>query len=803
MSLGSLLAIREMNIHASIIQTNEWPTAYLKAYLQGRERIDLSLANLRFDSHFVDARVISVFHNLHKDYHGRIFADDRMKRDVMIREHLGFDPELDWDILVHNSEWNAINPTFTAFLTCDYARTVSKGYHDRSLDMRYNKEFGYLVPLFIWKEGQKAYDGKENGIGLVDQQKKLFGFSFLEIGHEADRRKLFENVYNKVIPENKRKLQKAFGFVQDKAAYLVSMMHRIDKQKGHQLLVAETWSKSDPGVLKNWYKEFEDIDKVAVPLQDEQREKLEQYADEHGRETLRALEVALILIDNLQMLVVGSAEEGEYLDRNFQEMAYLFPNKFKYVPHFINVTDDEYLWIYSGSDDFDMPSSFEPCGLSQKEAAGGGVVCHKSRRDGLRFGEIRIEGKFAECFEPFNPAAWAGSLLSHHKVYTEDPEFWKELRYIAITQDNRWLASTKDYVELYRRVATEGRRLAKIEKKKHSAINKDEPVIIPIKAMKEIAALQELEVAAAIHRANMQNDADPANELMKAGFESTEAARIAVNSLRKSKNKRLLSALIVNHLPNINKIPEVKAYLDKELAKGAEELGVKTLFRRARTSIKRQSLSLNRNAKDFNHRASGITLPKFILAIAMFLLVAGALIEVVPGTLMPVVSVLVLILISTLTLAGVSYLKSREQKEPLFDVKQVRAKKNPLIKILESIKSDDVNEVSRALDVLLEKTDVDFKKGRISSKYFCSCLAEAYRKNNDLRTKSKIISVLGAYDKCIALSKDAEDIFIDALGEKVIKVDLLVKALKVLMDLEHISPAFRLSILNAVGKFIR
>jgi len=89
LSLGALLTIREMNINAKIIQTNDWTTAYVKAYLEGRERIDLHARDLRHDGHLRHAKVISVMHHLHEHYQGRITAGDVYSRDDMIVHDLG------------------------------------------------------------------------------------------------------------------------------------------------------------------------------------------------------------------------------------------------------------------------------------------------------------------------------------------------------------------------------------------------------------------------------------------------------------------------------------------------------------------------------------------------------------------------------------------------------------------------------------------------------------------------------------------------------------------------------------------
>ncbi|MFH1061909.1 MAG: glycogen/starch synthase [Candidatus Omnitrophota bacterium] len=185
LSLGTLLAIREMNIHPRIIQTNDWTTAYLKAYLEGRERIDQSLEGLRFDPHLQATKVLSILHNSHAYYQGIMWTPDLAQRDQYILDDLGFNPEKDSDILVLGHDhtqhdfnpdlraraWVDLNPTYTAIRTADYVRDVSKGHHDRSINPDFEQEFGYLLGVLNWKDRMGDYDGQANGFGLAQRQR--------------------------------------------------------------------------------------------------------------------------------------------------------------------------------------------------------------------------------------------------------------------------------------------------------------------------------------------------------------------------------------------------------------------------------------------------------------------------------------------------------------------------------------------------------------------------------------------------------------------------------------------------------
>jgi glycogen synthase len=532
LSLGALLTMREMNLHPRTIMTNEWPSAFLKAYLEGRERIDQSLSGIRFDPHLADAKVMSIFHNLHKNYHGKISESNQDVRNRMIENDLGFDPSRDWDVLFRPGEWEAINPTYAALITSNFARTVSKGYHDRSLDMRYNDEFGGLVPLLQWKNNAGCYDGVPNGFDLVGRQQKYFGRSFFEIGDKLQRKKLAYTIFNKVLPQAKRKLQRAFRLKLDKKAFIVSMLHRVDQQKGHQLLLEHVWDKFSPDVLVTkggWFESME----TTFPLSKEQK----QLLIDSGNERLRALEVLCILIPELQFIIAGKADDGYFKDE-FMKIEKKFPKKVRFIPEYIKFTDPKYDLIYTGSTLFDMPSFFEPGGLSNQEAAASGVVRHITRRDGLQDGEVKIES-FAEGFVPFNPVAWTRSLLNSHHVWETDPKGWDKVRFALITQDNRWLKKVKVYAESFRKLA------------------KRPPIL----------ELDALEIQAAIHRSIIKGEKSPLNELVMAGYTSEEVADIVVQTLQYSRNEFLLNSLRERHLPVLLKVKEISALLEKKLGK--------------------------------------------------------------------------------------------------------------------------------------------------------------------------------------------------------------------------------------------
>ena len=89
----------------------------------------------------------------------------------MVYHDLGLSAQEDWDVLFAPGIWGIINPSFTALKTSDLAVTVSKGYHDRSLDNDYWNEFGGLTGELQYKDSLGRYTGIPNGIEVVTQQR--------------------------------------------------------------------------------------------------------------------------------------------------------------------------------------------------------------------------------------------------------------------------------------------------------------------------------------------------------------------------------------------------------------------------------------------------------------------------------------------------------------------------------------------------------------------------------------------------------------------------------------------------------
>lgn len=195
---------------------------------------------------------------------------------------------------------------------------------------------------------------------------------------------------------NKEALQKMFGLPVKKKTPIISMVTRLTKQKGLDL-------------LKHVLHEL-----------------LEQ---------------------DVQIIILGTGEK-EFEDF-FNYTEWLYPNKFK---AYIGFNEPVAHQIYAGSDLFLMPSKFEPCGLGQLIALRYGTIPIVRETGGLNdtvhsVHEVTKEGN-GFSFTNFN----AHDMLNTIKralFYYKDEKKWKNLVKQAMSSDYSWAQSAFKYNQLY------------------------------------------------------------------------------------------------------------------------------------------------------------------------------------------------------------------------------------------------------------------------------------------------------------------------------------------------------------------
>ena len=156
----------------------------------------------------------------------------------------------------------------------------------------------------------------------------------------------------------------------------------------------------------------------------------------------------LLLSDDFRFIVLGSGDRGyETLFQNAQQW---YNKRVRAVIGFDNALAHR---IYAGADLLLMPSLFEPCGLSQMIA--------------MRYGTlpiVRLTGGLADTVHPYNRYEGTGdgfafeNFNAHDMAYTirfaletvKDGAAKEKLIYNAMTADNSWKKSAKEYKALYR-----------------------------------------------------------------------------------------------------------------------------------------------------------------------------------------------------------------------------------------------------------------------------------------------------------------------------------------------------------------
>ena len=446
LSQGALEALRAYNYYPTIIQTNEWPTWLVSAYLQRWPEYNT-------DPHFQDTHVVSMMHNPHPSYSIKMEEGNPFRKYFYCLV-LGMDAVVHADACV-NPEGpfgGQIDLTYMMLRTSHHIGTVSRAMKQRILD---EPEVFRYASLFRQMETEGRFFGRRNGFNMAARQRFWFRSkkSILEAYHPAAQKRLFAKY------THAKKLAKA-GLQNDPNICLkpdddhtkhviFSMLHRICKQKGFELLL-------------DW-KVYEDNDNRWVVY--EPWKMMGQTV----------LEYFLSRDERIQYVVCGSVEDsfdGRRFDMHFQRIRSLpqFQGRFAYYPQGA-LSPSLYRNVYVGSQYFVMPSGGEvgePCGISQQEAHAGGTPVVAHHQDGL----IRTvcDADFGDTESPPNGIKFRGftgesllmAMLDAVEVYFHNRRLlyfdnkgkprklnYSDLSYNAFNTDHRWLRLLRDYVQSY------------------------------------------------------------------------------------------------------------------------------------------------------------------------------------------------------------------------------------------------------------------------------------------------------------------------------------------------------------------
>ncbi len=266
----------------------------------------------------------------------------------------------------------------------DMINTVSQNYAKEIM----TKEYGELLDDLL-RERRAVLTGILNGIDYaVWNPKKDTAVPF-----PYDARSLSVRVKNKPI------LQERLGLAQDDQAFIISIVGRLSKQKGLDLL-------------------FNNLNLLLQELP-------------------------------LQIVIVGEGESD--IMGYFHDLETRYPGRvvahLKYdsvLPHL----------VFAGADVVLMPSRFEPCGLIQMEAMRMGCIPIVRKTGGLAdsvedYNPDKQTGT-GFVFERFDSSSLMIALVRAYENF-RDKKKWLELQKRAISKDFSWENSAEKYMELFNR----------------------------------------------------------------------------------------------------------------------------------------------------------------------------------------------------------------------------------------------------------------------------------------------------------------------------------------------------------------
>lgn len=198
--------------------------------------------------------------------------------------------------------------------------------------------------------------------------------------------------------KNKAALQKQVGLPIEEDTALMSIVTRLDEQKGIQLII-------------------------------DSMEELMNFRE-------------------VQLVLLGTGKH--YFEEAFRYFTNKYPNKFKGI---IDFDVDLAQLMYAGSDMFLMPSAFEPCGLSQLNSMRYGTLPIVHEVGGLAdtvkaYNHVTQEGT-GFSFYDFNVYTLLNTIDQALTIYYDFPEQWEKLIQQAMSEDNSWENAAEAYVQQY------------------------------------------------------------------------------------------------------------------------------------------------------------------------------------------------------------------------------------------------------------------------------------------------------------------------------------------------------------------
>lgn len=349
-----------LDFQPDLLHCHDWHTGMVPFLLNAQYR------ELKGYEHI---RTIFTIHNL--QFQG-IFPREVLG-DLLNLDDSYFDEQLEF--------YGCVNFMKAAIVSSDMITTVSPTYMNEIQMPYYGERLDGLL-----RSRHTALKGILNGIDYDIYNPKADSYIIRNYDHTS--------LENKAM--NKLHLQKMFALEENENIPIISIISRLTKQKGLDL-------------VKRVFKE--------------------------------------VISHDVQFIVLGTGDaEFEHFFRTMESLHR------KKVRSYIGFNEELAHQIYAGSDLFLMPSKFEPCGLGQLIALRYGTVPIVRETGGLNdtvtsFNEAKRTGN-GFSFKNFNAHDMLYTIERALHFYNQKP-VWTELVRAAMTQDYSWFKSAQKYNEMY------------------------------------------------------------------------------------------------------------------------------------------------------------------------------------------------------------------------------------------------------------------------------------------------------------------------------------------------------------------
>ncbi|MES2471117.1 MAG: glycogen/starch synthase [Patescibacteria group bacterium] len=362
---GALEFLQTSDWKPDIIVGADWQTGYIS-----------NLLRTEYKNSTVLSKVTSVL-AIHNMYHQGMF-DHKFVQEMDYDDGHSMLPALE------DPRLNKINALRRGIMHSDAIVTVSPNYAKEIL----TKEYGEMLDELL-RERRAVLTGILNGIDydLWNPENDPY------VAHHFDKNNL------EARTKNKKELQERFRLNVDKDAFIVSIVSRLTRQKGFDLL---------------------------YPIMDT---------------LMRELPIQFVVLGEGEGDLMGFFHDLE------TRYAGRVATHLKYDPVLPHI-------VLAGTDAVLVPSRFEPCGLTQLEAMRMGAIPIARKTGGIADSVIDYnpnkEIGTGFVFENFDSSSLMIAFIRAFENHRSKKQ-WQELQKRAMEEDFSWDSSAKKYTEFFER----------------------------------------------------------------------------------------------------------------------------------------------------------------------------------------------------------------------------------------------------------------------------------------------------------------------------------------------------------------